>query len=338
MFLEERLEERRVSGLLRTLSRRNGGIDFASNDYFGFAREWHEGGEAGSTGSRLLTGNSIFCEELEERIAKFHRAESCLIYTSGYLANQGLLSAIGTSRATFLYDLEVHASMVDGMRLSDAKCVPFRHNDLSSLEARLKKASPPVFILVESLYSISGDLAPLAEIGELAHKWDARLIVDEAHAGGVGYAAGLNVFARMHTFGQALGTQGACVLGSRLLRDYLINFSRPFIYTTALSPAALCQIARSYDRLEAEGEGHRQKLHALIAAFCEKTGRGPTGGPIQPIYTKHSTELSERLWERGIDVRAIRPPTVAKKKECLRVVLHSFNQPDELDQLLEALS
>lgn len=339
-FLTDRLDQRRSDGLLRTLKRRTGGIDLASNDYFGFAKRMQEGGEGGAAGSRLLMGNSAFYEELEERIARFHQTESCLIYPSGYMANQGLLSAIGIESATFIYDLEVHASMIDGMRLSEAKCVPFRHNDLASLEKKLKKASPPIFVLVESLYSISGDLAQLSESAELCEKYGAHLIVDEAHATGVcgkGLASSLRVFARMHTFSQALGASGACILGSRALREFLINFSRPFIYTTALSPAALRRIALSYDRLEAEGEGHCLALRNLIAYFCEKMGRKRALSPIQPIFTERSVELSEKLWKNGIDVRPIRPPTIGKKKECLRVVLHSFNEPREIDRLLEIL-
>ena len=288
-----------------------------------------------------MSGNSALYEQLEERLARFHVAECCLIYTSGYLANQGLLSAIGTKSATFLYDLEIHASMIDGMLLSEAKRVPFRHNDLSSLEERLSKSAPPHFVLVESLYSISGDLAPLQEISYLSEKYGAGLIVDEAHATGVfgkGLAVHLPTFARMHTFGQALGASGACILGSRLLKETLINFSRPFIYTTALPPSALWQISANYDALEAEGERHRQKLQWLIDHFCKKTGRASSLSPIQPILTAGSMGLSEKLWEEGIDVRAIRPPTVGKKKECLRVVLHSYNETCEIDRLLEYLS
>lgn len=340
-FLKSRLEERRASGLLRRLCQRTGGIDLTSNDYFGFAREEREErGCAGAGGSRLLSGNSVYYEELEKRLARFHRAESCLIYTSGYLANQGLLAAIGVESATFIYDLEIHASMIDGMRLSEAKCVPFRHNDLASLEKRLQRASLPVFILIESLYSISGDLAPLAEIARLSKQYGAELIVDEAHATGLfgaGLAVEIKTFARVCTFSQALGVQGACILGSSLLREYLINFSRPFIYTTAFAQTTLRQISRSYDKLEEDGEKPRQALFALIAYFCEKTGRGSSLSPIQPIFTAHSLSLSQKLWERGIDVRSIRSPTVGRGKECLRVVLHSFNQPSEIDQLLECL-
>lgn len=340
-FLESRLKKRADLGLLRTLSKRSGGIDLTSNDYFGFARESREhSAPGGASGSRLLTGNSRDYEKLEERIAQFHRAESCLIYNNGYMANLGLLSSLG--EGTFLYDLEIHASMIDGMRLGEVKSLAFRHNDLVSLEWRLKKAAPPVFVLIESLYSMSGDFAPLKEIVQLCEEYGAHLIVDEAHATGLFGSAGeglveSKVFARVHTFSQALGAHGACVLGSRLLKEMLINFSRPLIYTTALPPSALQQISWSYEKLAREGVMHRAKLQTLIAYFCKKTGRPVSLSPIQPFVTGNAKELSERLWRRGIDVRAIISPTVGRGKECLRIVLHSFNEESEIDQLLEVL-
>lgn len=353
-FLNARLQKRRDQGTIRSLAFTPGLIDLTSNDYFGFANDCkglnsNDTDRSGATGSRLLTGNNPPFEELEQRIARFHRAESCLICNSGYSANLGLLSALGTDSVNFLYDIEVHASMIDGMRLSRATRLPFRHNDLVSLESRLKRARLPAFVLVESIYSISGDVAPLQEIASLCAQYGAHLIVDEAHATGICgpngeglvVALGLEsrVFARMHTFSKALGAQGACVVGSRALKEYLLNFARPLIYTTALSSSTLTLIASKYEKLAQEAQLHQRRLKALASYFCAKTDTQTTPSPIKPIYVADVLQLralSKRLQTRGLDVRAILPPTVNRRKSCLRVVLHSFNQEVEIDQLVEA--
>lgn len=343
-MMELRLQQRKERGLFRSLQTTTGLIDLTSNDYFGFARHPDSVTGRGATGSRLLTGNSPFYEQLEMRIAGFHRAESCLIYNSGYIANLGLISALGTEEVTFLYDVDIHASMIDGMRLSAAKKLPFRHNDLDSLERRLKNAQSPVFVLVESIYSLTGDFAPLQELASLCSKYGANLIVDEAHATGVRGAKGegaiaelgleSQVFARVHTFSKALGAHGACVLGGKVLKEYLINFSRPLIYTTALPSSALASIESSYDKLLKEGPVQQGRLNQLIAYFSTKIQTQNPQSPIQPIYVPDVRELSQQLRNRGIDVRAILPPTVPRGKGCLRVVLHSFNRTEEIDQLL----
>jgi 8-amino-7-oxononanoate synthase len=350
-FLSARLQKRKDQGLLRSLQSPVGLVDLTSNDYFGFAKDGAKGSDcSGSTGSRLLTGNDPLYEKLERRIAEFHRAESCLIYNSGYTANLGLLSALGTGAVTFLYDLEIHASMIDGMRLSDAKHLPFRHNDLDSLERRLKNVSLPAFVLTESLYSMSGDVAPLAEIAALCAKYGAHLIVDEAHATGIcglngeGLVAELGlesqIFARVHTFSKALGAHGACVLGSTTLKEYLLNFSRPLIYTTALPRTALASIESKYEKLKREAQIQQQRLKSLITYFCKKTGAQNIQSPIKPLYISGVEKLrflSQRLKAKGLDVRAIATPTVPRGRECLRVVLHSFNREEEIDRLVEAL-
>lgn len=230
-------------------------IDFCSNDYLGFARSEkltkHTTKENsklkntnGSGGSRLLAGNTSYAENLEAYISKFHNAEAGLIYNSGYDANVGLFSAIGQKGNTIIYDELIHASVHDGMKMSSATTYAFRHNDLKHLEERLKIAEGIIYVAVESVYSMDGDYALLKDISLLCKKYKANLIVDEAHStgitsnGGKGRVQELNlekeIFARVHTFGKGLGCHGAVVLGSNLLRDYLINFSRAFIYTTAL--------------------------------------------------------------------------------------------------------
>jgi len=357
-FLEDQLQKRRKAGLWRCLSSRGRLIDLTSNDYFGFARSIKSitVDQLGATGSRLLTGNHPLYRKLEEQLAAFHRADACLIYNSGYTANLGLLAAIGTREGTFVHDLEVHASIYDGMRLSHAKCLPFRHNDLDSLTTRLKRASPPVFVLIESVYSMSGDRALLPEIADLCRLRGAALIVDEAHATGIhgSHGEGLvvelgleaEIFARVHTFSKALGTHGAAVMGSKTLKDYLLNFSRPFIYTTALPPPTLAMIACAYEKLRKQAKDHQQRLTQLAqyfrsTAYAKGIALSANTGPIQPLYfedVETVQRLSKKLQEAGLDVRAIVPPTVSRGKACLRVVLHSFNRKEEIAQLVELLS
>jgi 8-amino-7-oxononanoate synthase len=284
------------------------------------------------SGSRLLTGNHPFYPELEDKIAKVHCAESCLIFNSGYIANLGLISALAELNPTFVYDLEIHASMIDGIRLSRSKSLPFRHNDLHSLERRLKRAPTPTFVLIESIYSVSGDAAPLDDITQLCSRYGAHLIIDEANS--TEFSERKDVFARMYTFSKALGCFGACVVGSEKLKEFLINFSRPFIYTAALPLPNLYLIDAAYNKLEREGRIHRARLQALIAYFQKKSGRA-LASPIQPIWTENASDLSLKLQACGIDVRALHPPTA--KKSCLRVVLHSFNTENQIDQLLEVI-
>lgn len=353
--LEEALKKRKAQGLLRTLRETDGLIDLTSNDYFGFARsddllkKIAEIKKIGATGSRLLTGNHYY-EELEKKIAAFHHAESCTIFNSGYAANVGLISSLSASKATFLYDSEIHASLIDGMRLARSIMLPFRHNDLNSLERKLKLTQSPVCIIVESIYSISGEIAPLKEITELSTKYGATLIVDEAHATGVFGLKGEGilakdhlenlVFARIHTFSKALGSHGACVLGSKTLKSHLINFAHSLIYTTALPSICLFLIDAAYEKLEKEAEFHQQRLQSLIKYFQKKSDSF-SQTPIQPIRVDNMEKLrllSEKLHQNGVDVRPIFSPTIKKGKECLRVVLHSFNQEKEIDKLFEILT
>ncbi len=356
-FLYTSLQKRKNLGILRELPESQNLIDLTSNDYLGFAKSlhfsektWSIFHQIGSTGSRLLTGNHLFFEELEDKIAHWHGAESCLLYNTGYTANLGLIAALGMHKATFLYDIEIHASMIDGMILAQGKHVAFRHNDLNSLEQKLRTAQPPIFVLVESIYSISGDFAPLKEIADLCSRYEAALIVDEAHSTGICGPSGMGcvadhkiesqVFARIHTFSKALGCHGACILGSQTLKKYLLNFSRPWIYTTALPLPILSWIEASYERLRKEADSHQRRLHTLIHYFQKKTGIQTTQTPIQPIFKKgieNVRYLSQQLKLHGLDVRAIVPPTTKRGKECLRIVLHSFNREQEIDTLWEVL-
>ncbi len=364
-FIKAKLDERLSNGTYRKLKPESALIDFCSNDYLGFARspvlkKWIEEEVIankhalnGSTGSRLLSGNSAYTESLEQDIADFHQAEVGLIYNSGYDANLGLFSALPQRGDTIITDELIHASIIDGARLSHANRYTFRHNDLQSLEEKLKHASGNCYVVIESVYSMDGDTPPIKEILELTDKYKASLIVDEAHAVGL-YGKGLinqmglesNIFARIVTFGKALGCHGAIILGSNLLREYLINFSRSFIYTTASSFHQIASIKMAY-KLLPKSEGEIQKLQSNIHLFKQqiKTGPGyhllPSDSIIQCLVVgsnENAKQMAQQLQNAGLDVRPILSPTVPKGTERLRICLHSFNTTNELILLADTIN
>jgi 8-amino-7-oxononanoate synthase len=365
--METALLKRREMASFRSLSTAHSAIDFSSNDYLGFALSDRFrqiiasfGAAAlapGSTGSRLLRGNSLFAETLEESIAAFHHAQAGLIFNSGYDANLGLFSSIASRGDTIIYDSLIHASIRDGVRLSGARAFNFSHNNTSQLNERLKAADGKgqVFVAVESVYSMDGDEAPLREIAALCKLYGANLVVDEAHATGVKgamgqglvYEAGLcdDVFARVHTFGKALGCHGAIVLGSRVLRDWLINYSRSFIYTTALPPASLAAISSAYQLIQ-ENPAVISDLANRILQFRKDAscfgvvGLLPSFSPIQCVLipgNKEVREVAGALQKAGLDVRPILSPTVQSGKERLRICIHAFNSPAEINGLASHL-
>ncbi|MEO6884109.1 MAG: 8-amino-7-oxononanoate synthase [Bacteroidia bacterium] len=363
-FLSDALLVRQQNDSLRALSVKKNLIDFCSNDYLGFARSEKlqdkiKAAEKnifsnGSTGSRLLSGNSEMAEILEKKIADYHQAEAGLIFNSGYDANIGLFSSL-PKESTIIYDELIHASVHDGIRLSKTTALRFMHNDLFHLEARLKTAEGIIFVAVESIYSMDGDAAPLKEISALCEKYEAYLIVDEAHATGIFGKKGegkvtelqleKKVFARVHTFGKALGCHGAIVLGSNALRNYLINFARSFIYTTALPYHALISINCAYDFL-AESNTEKEQLKKIIFQYCSeiKTLEGfektTNDAPIQCITVPGNQsvkKLASALQNKGFDVRPILSPTVPKNKERLRICLHSFTTESEISTFIKTL-
>jgi 8-amino-7-oxononanoate synthase len=322
----------------------------------------------GSTGSRLLAGNYPLIEETERALAAFHQAEAGLLFNSGYDANLGVLSCIPQRGDIILYDSLSHASLRDGIRLSFGTAFSFAHNDVADLEKRLagvqgkagegvgegdrKAGGGNIFVVTESVFSMDGDLAPLDELVALCRRYSAQLILDEAHGTGVIGPAGEGLaqargwqeecFARIHTFGKAVGCHGAIVLGSSRLRDYLINFSRAFIYTTALPPAGVRAIARAYE-LFPHLHDERRRLQQLIDRFQQTAigyARLKSNTPIQVIIVPGNAEvraLAERLEQAGLDIRPILYPTVPRGGERLRIVIHSFNTPDEIDRLTALL-
>jgi len=367
-FLENALRKREEQNALRKLVQQNHLIDFCSNDYLGFAnsKELRLNIEKeiknisnpinGSTGSRLLAGNNQHIEQLEKKIAAFHQSSSGLIFNSGYDTNVGLFSSIASKNDTIIYDELIHASIHDGIKLSGASAFLFKHNDLIHLEERLKIARGIIYVAVESIYSMDGDEASLKEIVDLCKKYNANLIVDEAHAtgitinGGKGKVQELNlqekVFARVHTFGKALGCHGAIVLGSDLLRNYLINFSRSFIYTTALPVGSLVAINEAYELLKVKIE-IQNELNDLVKYFkkcvLQKSILGliESQSPIQCIIIPGNDEVKKTaalLQENGFDVRPILNPTVPKGKERLRICIHYFNTKEQIAKLVDLIA
>jgi 8-amino-7-oxononanoate synthase len=362
-FLQKKLTERKEQHAFRQLCLPEEKIDFCSNDYLGMAhRQLLAAGlsrltansqlATGSTGSRLLTGNYALIEETEQLIARFHQCEAALIFNSGYDANTGLLSSVPQKGDTIIYDSLVHASIRDGIRLSFAQSFSFAHNDVADLEKKLQHSHGTVFVVTESVFSMDGDMCPLGEIVFLCQKYHAHLIIDEAHATGVigEEGAGLvqqfelqnAIFARVHTFGKACGCHGAVVTGSHQLRDYLINFARSFIYSTALPPHAIAAIAESY-RLFPKMVEERTHLHQLIQQFQSANlqyDKLVSQTSIQAVIVPGNESvklLAEKLQQNNLDVRPVLSPTVPKGKERLRIIVHAFNTMEELNQLIELL-
>ena len=357
-FLHKKLEERKTQNAYRQLKLTEGMVDFCSNDYLGLSRLLQpesssgDSGRHGSTGSRLLAGNYPLINETEELIAAFHAAPAALIFNSGYDANIGLLSSVPQRGDTILYDYLSHASIRDGIRLSFAESFSFPHNNLDELEEKLKKATGNKFVVTESVFSMDGDMAPLTEMIAICEKHGAHLIVDEAHATGVigkngeGLVQELNLesrcFARIHTFGKALGCHGAAVLGSSDLRNYLINFSRAFIYTTALPESSVKTIRMSYE-LFPQMHTEREKLRKLVAEFQQspiKFNKQKSDTPIQAVIVPGNKEVkyvAGQLQAMQFDIRPILYPTVPTNSERLRIVLHAFNTTEQVRSVTGSL-
>lgn len=367
--------ERVAKEAVRTLRVESGGIDLCSNDYLGIAERLASPEilsrifgileraandpqqvtppRVGATGSRLVSGTTQHHEELEALLAEFHQAEAAVLFGSGYEANLGLLSSIASRTDTVLYDELVHASMRDGIRLSPARAYSFRHNNLEDLSAKLKNARGECFIAVESVYSMDGDLAPLIQIIELAERFGAYVVVDEAHATGIYGPKGAGcvtdlglsnrVLARVHTFGKALGYRGACVVGANSVREHIINSARSFIYTTAPDRLALCFIEAAYNIIK-DSDQERCRLQELLRGVeILKSDYGdlsflPSLSQIQGVIVPGNSlalATERALRDAGYIVRAIRVPTVPHGTERIRICLHSFNS---VDQVAEAFA
>lgn len=338
--------------------------DFTSNDYLGLARSealyqviqerLDENAKTnGATGSRLLSGNSLYTEATEVKLAQRLKADAALLFNSGYTANLAVLSAIPQKNDTIIYDELAHASIKDGARLSLAKRFNFKHNDLEDLENKIKRSSGTVFIVVESIYSMDGDECPLMALVHLAEQYNTFIILDEAHSTGVmghqgdGLATSLGIQhkipVRIHTFGKAMGVHGACVVGSEKLRDYLINFSRPFIYTTALPLHSVIAIDCAFEFL-ARNTTLQHALEKNITLFlkemAETTNRTDSHSAIQTFILPGNENVKKAariLQENFLDVRPIVSPTVPVNTERLRICLHCFNTEAEIKKLTTIL-
>ncbi|MBS1646471.1 MAG: 8-amino-7-oxononanoate synthase [Bacteroidetes bacterium] len=368
MFLPEKLKKllkkRSSKGNLRALPLPAAHlIDFSSNDYLNFSEsevfrafkqdvlKKYAVQKNGSTGSRLLTGNSIIHTACENKIASFHQAEKALLYNSGYDANVGVLSSLPQRGDVILYDELCHASIIDGIRLSFATAYKFKHNNLQHLQELLQKnhEADTLYVVSESVFSMDGDCALLKELVAVCKKNKAYLIVDEAHAIGVYGAQGrglcnsLNVeqdcLVRIYTYGKAMGAHGAAVLGGADLYEYLINFSRSFIYTTALSPQSVAAVMASYECLQQSQS--IQKLQENILFFnkitASKKNKIPSTSAIHCFLIAGNEavlQASQKIKEQGLDVRAIKSPTVKEGMERLRICLHANNTQEDMQRLV----
>jgi 8-amino-7-oxononanoate synthase len=368
--LQQKLIERAENNSLRKLTTSKGMIDFFSNDYLGLARsstlaesirttyEIQKGNLNGSTGSRLLSGNSAYALKVEEELAFLFKSEKIVLMNSGYNANTSLLSALPQKGDTIIYDELIHASLKDGYRLSFASRFPFKHNDLEDLEGKLKKGKGDLFVVIESVYSMDGDAAPLKEIVDLCEKYGAHIILDEAHStgtcgehgSGLACALGLEqkIFARVYTFGKGMGIHGACVAGSKILIDYLINFARPFIYTTALPIHSVVSVKCAFDYLKEKpelavylAEKINEFKNNLPVKILDSGRYIESNSPIQVIKIEGNAEVKKvaaELQSKKLDIRPILSPTVREGEERLRICLHEYNTKEELALLYQSLN
>ncbi|QKC86818.1 8-amino-7-oxononanoate synthase [Mesorhizobium sp. NZP2077] len=351
---------------LRTLSSRSG-LDFASNDYLGLARSKRmadavaaalaAGTPVGATGSRLLRGNDPEHEALEAKAAKFFGAERALFFGGGYVANFAVLTTLPQKGDLIVLDKLAHASAHEGARTGRAEMTEAAHNDAAAVDDairawRAKGGAGHAWIVVESLYSMDGDRAPLGELIAVADRHDAFLFVDEAHATGVlgpdgrGLAhdlEGRDNIVVLHTCGKALGASGALVTAPRVLCDYLVNRCRPFIYATAPSPLMAVAAATALDIIADEPE-RRERLARLVALAGKRAGKlglPASGSQILPIIVGDNSRamaLAQALQARGFDVRGIRPPTVPEGTARLRVSLTLNVSEDNVSALFDALA
>lgn len=367
--LTQKILARKKNQALRLLGKENNVIDFSSNDYLGFSKNEILFNKThqflidnhltinGASGSRLLSGNNQLYNTLEVDIATFHQTEKALIFNSGYDANIGFFSAVPQRGDIILYDEFIHASIRDGIKLSNAKAYKFKHNDLTHLKEILKRVQQKdahIYVVTESVFSMDGDSPDLINLVAICKKNNAYLIVDEAHALGVfnfGLIQELNlqtdVFARIVTFGKAFGCHGAAILGSKELQQYLINFARSFIYTTGLSPHALATIKCVYTEFRGStGIEKFKKLQQNILHFTSEVKRLNLNFIISnsAIHcciisgNKNVKLIAKQLSEKGFNVKPILSPTVKKGEERLRFCLHSYNSRQEITNILEHLA
>lgn len=364
--LSHKLLQRTTNNSLRTLGKNNFLVDFSSNDYLGFSKSERIFNKShqyltnnkvnGATGSRLLSGNHELYSKTEKQLTKIHNVEAALIFNSGYDANIGFFSSVPQRGDVILYDELIHASIRDGIQLSNAKSFKFKHNDINDLEEKIIRYTQvndsEIYVVTESVFSMDGDSPDLTTMVNIIRKYpDVHIIIDEAHALGV-FNYGLvqqlqlenSVFARIVTFGKGMGCHGAAVLGSSKLHQFLVNFARSFIYTTGLPPHSLTTITCAYEELKTS-ESIR-KLHENIHHFVAETKRLDLSF-IESKSAIHCCVISgnqrvkniaHQLQQKGFDVKPILSPTVAQNHERLRFCLHSYNSKEEITNVLDNLA
>ena len=364
-----KLDSRQENGSLRSLSPQNDRIDFSSNDYLGFAKNpsfYQQVQEDlhshfpnnGSAGSRLLSGNFEFHEALESQLATFFTAEAALLFNSGYDANIGLLSSVPQRGDYIFYDESSHASIRDGIILSNAKSYKFKHNDLNDLRQKLEKIGTGIqgYLVVESIYSMDGDAAPIAELVDISKAYDLKLIIDEAHSTGVYGSKGQGivndlglsefVFARIYTFGKALGCHGAAIVGDTLLIQYLVNFARSFIYTTAMPVHNVVAIKNGLLLLKSTQARlalfeNVALFRAMILKYNLEQYFIKSSSPIQSAIIASNAkvkQISHQFTTHNFDAKPILSPTVPSGQERIRFCIHSYNTSDDIQEILFLLS
>jgi 8-amino-7-oxononanoate synthase len=368
--LADKLESRKQNKSLRLLPEPNDLIDFASNDYIGFSKSEaifnethqflldHNIKSNGATGSRLLSGNHTLYTEAENYIAQFHQSESALLFNSGYDANVGFFSSVPQKGDLILFDELCHASIRDGIQLSNAKSYKFKHNDFEDLELLIQRnPNTLIYIVTESVFSMDGDCPNMEELVVVSEKYNCYLVVDEAHSLGVFGDKGVGliqylqlqdkIFARIMTFGKGLGCHGAVVLGSEELKSYLVNFARSFVYTTGLSPHSVAAVLMGYHHLEKD-KNALESLRDNIVFFNQVKKMlylNPlfvrSKSAIQSVIIPGNEKVKSiavALQENGFDVKAILSPTVPEGQERLRFCIHSYNSKEEITKVLTLLS
>lgn len=365
--LAQKLAQRKAENSFRTLSVCEAETDFCSNDYLGLAqnealfdavenkvRALKINNKLGATGSRLISGNHDYFLQLEEFLAKIHQSTDALLFNSGYSANLAVLSTLPQKGDTIIYDELSHACIKDGARLSFADRFTFKHNDIEDLERKISKATGNIYVAIESVYSMDGDFAPLTAIAQLCHLHSACLVVDEAHSTGVWGVSGNGLVCdlgletlvpiRIHTYGKAMGCHGACVISGPVIKQYLINFARSFIYTTAMPLHNLVAIALAYQFLQENPDLQSSITHkialfkALTKSIADK--KVDSSSAIQAIIIPGNSAvkaIANNIKSQGFDVRPILSPTVKAGAERLRICLHTYNTDQEITNLANLL-
>ena len=349
-FMQLKLNERISSSSKRQLPLTDKLIDFSSNDYLGIANERI----TGSTGSRLISGNSNEVNALEHFFSELVNAESALFFPSGYQANVGLIPSISDRNTTILYDEYIHASLRDGIQLSHAKSFSYKHNDLIHLNQRLEKIEGLKLIITESVFSMDGDSPDLEKLLELARKYDAGVVIDEAHSFGISGIEGKGmvnslgiqkeILAVVYPMGKAVGTSGAFITGNQLLKDYLINFCRSFIYSTAPSKTLVKEVHEQLKLITASY--NKTSIHLLKDYFVKHlsksyhliTGENSAIISIKIPGNENVKKIENELMKAGIFAKSIMHPTVPKGEERLRICFHDFNSKADVDLLVGQLN